>query len=428
MLDIKFIRENPELVQKNAANKKVQVNIAELLDLDNHLRSLKQTVADLNQKRNEAAKVKDIEAGKALKLELSEVESRLSEVEPKYVALLQSIPNIASDDTPVGLSEADNVVLRKNGEPTKFDFVPKAHWDLGVGLDIIDNERGSKVSGARFTYLKGGAALLEYALLQYGLSILTSREKLREIITKNNLSVKDTPFIPVVPPVMIKPDTFQRMARLEPREERYHIPSDDIYLVGSAEHTLGAIHMDETLAEEQLPLRYAGFSVSFRREAGSYGKDTKGILRMHQFDKLEVESFTTPEDGLAEQDFIVAIQEYLMSSLGIPYQVIAISTGDMGGPDYRQIDIESWMPGQDTYRETHTSDYNTDYQSRRLNTKVKRSTGKAELVHMNDATMFSMNRPIITILENYQQADGTVKIPEVLQPFMFGVKEIKPKK
>jgi seryl-tRNA synthetase len=427
MLDIKFIRENPELVQKQALNKKVEVNITELLDLDNHVRSLKQTVSELNQKRNEAAKNKDIDVGKGLKLELSEVEGQLKEVESKFLTLLNLIPNMPSDDTPVGPGEESNVVLRKSGEPTKFDFVPKAHWDLGQALDIIDNERAAKVSGARFTYLKGEVALLEYALLHYGLSILTSREKLAEIIAKNNLKVKDTPFIPVVPPTMIKPDVFSRMARLEPSEERYHIPSDDMYLIGSAEHTLGAMHIDEVLPEEKLPLRYAGFSVSFRREAGSYGKDTKGILRMHQFDKLEVESFTLPEDGLAEQDFLVAIQEYLMSSLGLPYQVVAVSTGDMGGPDHRQIDIETWMPGQDKYRETHSADYNTDYQSRRLNTRVKRTNGM-EFVHMNDATVFSMNRPIIAIMENYQQADGSIKIPEALRPFMFGVTEIRSKK
>ena len=210
------------------------------------------------------------------------------------------------------------------------------------------------------------------------------------------------------------------MARLssETEIERYLISRDNQYLIGSAEHTLGPMHIDQTLNENVLPLRYFAFTPAFRREAGSYGKDTKGILRQHQFDKIEMESFTTPEDGVREQNFFVAIQEYLMQSLKIPYQVVAICTGDMGGPDYRQIDIESWMPGQNRYRETHTSDYMTDYQSRRLQTRVRMNKGETIFVHMNDATAFAMGRTIIAILENYQQEDGLIKIPEVLKQYM----------
>jgi seryl-tRNA synthetase len=196
-------------------------------------------------------------------------------------------------------------------------------------------------------------------------------------------------------------------------------------LIGSAEHTLGPLHMDETLKEEHLPLRYVGYSTAFRREAGSYGKDTKGILRQHQFDKLEMESFTKPEDGMAEQDFMVAIQEHLMRELKLPHQAVLICTGDMGFPDQRQIDIETWMPGQDTYRETHSADYVGGFQARRLNTKVKRADGSAEPVHMNDATVFAMGRTLIAILENYQQEDGSVAVPEVLRPFMGGKEKIE---
>ena len=201
------------------------------------------------------------------------------------------------------------------------------------------------------------------------------------------------------------------MARLSPETEieRYAIERDNQYLIGSAEHTLGPIHMDTTFNEKDLPLRYFAFTPAFRREAGSYGKDTKGILRQHQFDKLEMESFSTPEQGLAEQE--------LMQALEIPYQVVAICTGDMGGPDFRQMDIESWMPGQGKYRETHTSDYMTDYQSRRLNTRVRTKNG-TEFVHMNDATAFAMGRTIIAILENYQNEDGSINIPSVLQKWM----------
>jgi seryl-tRNA synthetase len=225
------------------------------------------------------------------------------------------------------------------------------------------------------------------------------------------------------------------MARIEPRDERYYLQSDDLYLIGSAEHTLGPLHMDETLPESALPARYVGFSTSFRREAGSYGKDTKGILRVHQFDKLEMESFTRPEDSRTEQDFIVAVQEHLVRSLEIPYRVMDICTGDMGGPDARQIDIEMWMPGspdahgkgKGVYRETHTSDLMTDYQARRLRTKVKKADGTAEYAHMNDATAFAIGRTLIAIIENYQTKKGTVLVPKVLQPYM-GLREILPMK
>ncbi len=427
MLDIKYIRENPDFVQKNASLKKVDVNIQELLELDDQRKSLRQTVDELNQRRNEAARNKDIEQGKMLKLEVSEVEQRLREAEEAVNRILLVIPNMPSDDTPVGDDESANVVMKKVGEPTQFSFEPKPHWDLGVALDIIDNERAAKVSGARFTYLKGDAALLQFALIQFTMSVLINEGILSEIAKEASLSVDTKPFIPVIPPVLINSEPFARMARLEPREDRYHIPSDDSYLIGSAEHTLGAMHMDEVLSADQLPLRYVGYSTSFRREAGSYGKDTKGILRVHQFDKLEIESFSLKEEGPTEQQFIIAIQEYLLTALKLPYQVVSVSTGDMGGPDFKQVDIETWMPGQNTYRETHSSDYNTDYQARRLNTRVKRADGTMELVHMNDATVFAIGRTLIAILENYQQEDGSVKIPNVLQPFMFGITEIKAK-
>jgi len=225
---------------------------------------------------------------------------------------------------------------------------------------------------------------------------------------------------------MIKPDVYTKMARLSPEDktERYYIPSDDIYLVGSAEHTLGPIHIDQIIPEADLPIRYVAFSTAFRREAGSYGKDTRGILRVHQFDKIEMESFSKPEDSVLEQNFFVAIQEYLVKSLEIPYQVVSICTGDMGKPDARQIDIECWIPSQKKYRETHTSDLMTDYQARRLNTKLKRRDGKIEFVHMNDATAFAIGRILVAILENYQQKDGSIKVPKVLQKYC-GFKVIK---
>lgn len=425
MLDIKFIRENPDLVKESARNKRVDVDIDQLLLVDEERRKLQTDIENLNQEKNIAAKEKDIERGKLVKENLSKFEERFKELDAEFLRLMEKLPNIPSAHTPVGPDESGNTVIRKVGEPTKFDFTPKEHWEIGQKLGMIDNETASKVSGARFTYLKGDLALMQFAIIQLVFKILTDRELIAEVIKENNLKISDKPFSVVVPPVMVKPDVMQRMGRLEPRDERYYIPSDDLYLVGSAEHTLGPIHMDQAIPESELPIRYIGYSTAFRREAGSYGKDTKGILRMHQFDKLEMESFATPETGQDEQMLIIALQERIMQALEIPYQVVEICTGDMGGPDYRQIDIESWMPGQNKYRETNTSDYMTDFQARRLNIKVKRTEGKSELVHMNDATAAAIGRTLIAIIENYQQEDGSIKVPEALQPYMFGITEIR---
>jgi seryl-tRNA synthetase len=296
---------------------------------------------------------------------------------------------------------------------------------LGKELGVIDSEKATEISGARFTFLKGDLALLQFAILQWAFSVLTSREKLEQIAKEANLTVNLKPFVPIIPPVMMRSQVMNRMARLDPIDDRFYFEKDDLVLIGSAEHTMGPLHMDETLKEEELPIRYVGYSTAFRREAGSYGKDTKGILRQHQFDKLEMESFVKPEDGLLEQDFMVAIQEYLMRELKLPHQTVLICTGDMGFPDQRQIDIETWMPGQGTYRETHSADYVGGFQARRLNTRLKRASGEMEPVHMNDATVFAIGRTLIAILENFQNEDGTVTVPEVLRPFMGGKEKIE---
>lgn len=420
MLDIKFIREFPDKVKTAAKNKKVDVDVDALLALDAERRTLQTKIEEVNRQRNEASKAKDIENGKRLKQEVAALEERMAALDVEMTPLMLKLPNVPVDGTPVGPDESGNVVIRQVGTPPEFGFAAKDHAEIGKMLDIIDNELGATVAGARFTYLKGDLVLLQYAIISHVMSILTNRGALEGIIAEAKLDVPSTPFIPVIPPLMIRPEVFQRMARLEPREERYHIPSDDLFLIGSAEHTLGPMHMDETLREEDLPLRYVACTAAFRREAGSYGKDTKGILRLHQFDKIEMESFSTPERSIAEQDLFVAIQEHLLRSYGVPYQVVQICTGDMGGPDARQIDIESWMPGQGKYRETHTSDLMTDYQTRRLNTRVKRREGGSEYAHTNDATAIALGRTLIAILENHQRADGTVGIPEVLVPFMGG--------
>jgi len=427
MLDTKFIRENREIVEMAMKNKSVKevVNLDELLALADKKRDLSQKLSELNAQRNEAAKSQNIELGKQLKDEGSAIETELAEVEKNFIALMIKIPNIPSADTPIGKDDTENKVIRQWGEIPKFDFEPKAHWDLGKDLNIIDSERAVNVSGSRFTYIKGDLARIQFAIIQMALETLTNEDTLKVIAEEAGLDVSTKPFIPVLAPTFVKPAVYNRMARLEPKEDKYYIEADDVYLAGSAEHTVGPMHMDEVIPSEELPLRYIAYSTCFRREAGSYGKDTKGILRQHQFDKMEMETFAKPEDALREQEFLVAIQEYILRKLNLPHQVVHVCTGDMGLPDYRQIDVETWMPGQNTYRETHSADFMTSYQSRRLNTRYKNAEGKLEYVHMNDATLFAMGRILIAIVENYQQADGSVLVPDVLKKYMGTTEIIK---
>jgi len=420
MLDLQFIRDNTDIVRSALKNKNREgaVDLDRVLKLAEERKVAAAQVSEINRKRNEAQAARDADEGKKLKEELKSAEERHAQIEKELVSLLVKIPNIPSADTPVGPDESGNKVIRQGGEKPRFDFEPKPHWELGRALGVINSEKAAEVSGARFTYLMGDAALLQFALIQFALKTLTSREELGKIIREAGLEVSDEPFVPVVPPVMMRSQVMNRMARLDPIDERYYFEKDDLVFVGSAEHTLGPLHMDETIPEERLPIRYVGYSTAFRREAGSYGKDTKGILRQHQFDKIEMESFTKPEDGLAEQELMVAIQESLIKQLKLPYQVVLVCTGDMGFPDQRQIDIETWMPGQNTYRETHSADYVGGFQARRLNTRVKRADGSTEPVHMNDATVFAVGRMLIAILENFQQTDGSVVVPEALRPWV----------
>lgn len=426
MLDVQFIRDNPDIVRAamKHKNKEGVVDLDRVIALADERKKLAGDISEINRKRGEAQAARDAETGKRLKEESKTAEEKYAEVEKELVSLLVQIPNIPSADTPIGPDESGNQVVRQWGEKPQFTFAAKPHWELGKELGLIDNEKAAEISGARFTFLKGDLALMQFALIQLAMSVLTSREELKKIIEKAGLSVSDKPFVPVVVPVMMRPQVMNRMARLEPREERY-VFDEDTVLVGSAEHTLGPLHMDEVIAEERLPIRYVGYSTAFRREAGAAGKDTRGILRQHQFDKIEMESFAKPEDGYAEQELFVAVQEELMQRLNLPYQVIIVCTGDMGGPDQRQFDIETWMPGQNTYRETQTSDYMGGYQARRLNSRIKRADGTIEPVHMNDATAYAIGRTLIAIMENYQQADGSIVVPEALRPFMGGREKLE---
>lgn len=426
MLDINLLRNESEKVKQGIAKKNVDSKrVDDFLSLDEKWRSILKTIEEKRGLQKKLSEVRNIEAAKKNKEEIKNLEAQLADVEKERESAWMIIPNLPDKDVPFGKDETENQVLRRWGEPRKLDFKPKDHLELGEKLGIIDVEAAAKVTGARFNYLKGAAVLLEFAIIKYVFDILTSEKILKKIAKKIEKSYSAKPFIPVLPPVMIKPEVFKKMARLDPgqEEERYYLPKDNLYLVGSAEHTLGPMHMGETIEEGRLPIRYLGFSSAFRREAGSYGKDTRGILRVHQFDKLEIESFTIPENSRKEQDFIVAVQEYLVQSLDLSHQVVAVCAGDMGGSDSRQIDIEVWIPSQNKYRETHTSDLMTDYQARRLGTKVKRKDGKIELIHMNDATIFAIGRILVAILENYQEKDGSVTIPKVLRKYA-GFKKI----
>ncbi|MBX4201022.1 serine--tRNA ligase [Candidatus Parcubacteria bacterium] len=425
MLDIKFIRENPRKVKEACVKKNMDGELVEqVLELDIKKRSLMTTLENLRAKQNRFGR-DEIEAAQKNKLEIKTLEPDLKETEENLNVLLMQLPNIPLEGVPVGKDESGNIVSKKVGKPPVFNFEVKNHWQLAEELDLIDKDRAAKIAGSRFAYLKGPLVLLWWALMRFGVDVLTDEKTLAKIARGAKLDVSTKPFVPILPPLMIKTEPYQAMDRLEPREERYKIEGEDLWLQGSAEHVLGTMHMNETLDEKMFPIRYVGYATSFRKEAGTYGKDMEGIIRMHQFDKLEMESLTVAENSLNEHYFMVAIQEYLMAQLGLPYQVVLKCTGDIGKPNARGIDIDVWLPGQDKYRETHTADYMTDYQARRLQTKVRRKAGP-ELVHTNDATAFSQ-RPLIAILENYQQKDGSIKIPKVLQKYT-GFKEIKPKK
>lgn len=426
MLDIKFIRENQAKVEEAIKNKQLKVDLSKLLELDDKRRNLIVESENIRAKRNEIAQKmkggKDqtlIAEGKALKETSSKLESELKEVETEWFKEMYKVPNITWEDVPVGTSEAENQVVFKWGEPKELGFKPKDHLELGQALGIIDTESAASVAGSRFGYLLGGAASLQFAIMKYVVDLLTDKEFVKKMADSVESGYNPKPFVPVIPPVMIKPEVYVKAARLsdEDKDERYYLQQDDMYLIGSAEHTLVTMHQNKTFEEKELPLRYIGYSTSFRREAGSYGKDVKGIIRVHQFDKLEMESFSTAEDSFKEHLLFVAIEEFLLQSLEIPYQKLLKCTADIGLPNARGVDLEAWMPGQGKYRETHTADMMTDFQARRLNTRVKRKGGH-EFVHTNDATAIAIPRTLVAILENYQQEDGSVLVPNVLQKYL----------
>lgn len=429
MLDIKFIRENKDIVKSAITSKRSLVDVDALLVLDEKRLELSKICEGLRAEQNTSSKHIAIERDEAkrnqmiaemkiIKDDFEKHETELREVMDAWQKIMLKIPNIPSVDTPEGEDDGGNLVIREWGEKPVFSFTPKEHFEIGKALGIIDTETATEVASSRFAYLKGDLVLMQFALIQMCLEILTNKETLENIAKSSGVSIDVSAFTPVIPPVFVRPVVQVKMARFMGTENHYMFPEDDLMLVGSAEHTLGSMYMDKIIDEADLPIRLAGYSTAFRREAGTYGKDTNGILRQHQFDKLEMEIFSLPENSMQEQNFLVAIQEHILQKLNIPYQVLAVCSGDMGFPDYRQMDINSWMPGQDKYRETHSADLTGNFQARRLNTRVRRADGKIEPVHMNDATAVAVGRTLIAIIENYQQEDGTIKIPEALQSYL----------
>lgn len=426
MLDIKIIRENPKLVQEKIRQKGVDIDMQQILDYDERYRMLLRDVQGLQQKRNEIAKERNIEEGKKIKEELDIKERKFAKFEQGLKQRLLLLPNLPLDHLPVG-DESQNKVIKTVGEPPRFNFTPKDHVEIGQALDIIDIPRATKVSGSRFAYLKGDGVLLELALVQFALKTLMEQG-----------------FQPVFPPVLIKKEMTEGLGywhgkineELTSNENYYLVRNreessdkgvieNELYLVGTAEHALVPMHQGETLSTAELPKKYAGFSSCFRREAGTYGKDTKGILRVHQFDKVEMVEFVREEDDKVERTKMLNLAEKLMTELGLPYQLVQLSTGDISFPAAETIDIETWIPSQKRYRETHSISTTTDFQARRLNIKYIED-GQKKYAHILNGTAFAIGRTIIAILENYQQEDGTVIIPEVLRPFM-GKHKISPK-
>lgn len=410
MLDVNLIRQNPEIVKEGIKKKNYPPSLVdEFLAIDEEWRKLTEETDGLRSQQKKLSEERKIEEAKALKEKIQSLEESLRSVEEKRKLVLNKFPNLPFEGVPVGKDDSENVVLKTVGDLPKWDFQPRDYMELGQNLGVIDTESASKASGSRFGYLKGGAAMLEFALVKLAM----------ETAMKYG-------FVPVVPPVMIKSEMMKAMGyidRYEDQNETYFLEKDDLYLIGTSEQSIGPMHSGEIFDEKDLPKRYVGFSTCFRREAGSYGKDTKGILRVHQFDKIEMFSFCNPENSKQEHELILNIEEELMQALKLPYHVLKICTGDLGSPAAAKYDIETWVPNENKYRETHSTSNCTDFQARRLNIRYKDKQQANKFIHTLNGTAFAIGRTLIAIIENYQQKDGSILVPEVLRGYM-GVKKI----
>lgn len=414
MIDIKYIRENPDAVRASQKGRGEDTSIVDqLLKIDETRRAAITEFETLRAEQNSlsksvgAAKGEEktalLENAKDLANKVKIADTKRAEIEAQANAIAMQLSNVLDPDAPIG-GEADFVVIEHVGTPrdfTKDGFEPKDHVELGKLLGAIDTERGAKVAGSRSYYLTGAGALLEFALVNYAISSATK-----------------SGFIPVIPPVLVNPAAMEGTGFLgQAAENVYHLERDEVYLVGTSEVPLAAMHMDEILPAEKLPLRYAGYSTCFRREAGTYGKDTRGIIRVHQFDKVEMFSFCKPEEAKEEHKRLLQWEKDFLNAMEIPYRVIDVASGDLGSSANRKFDIEAWIPTQGTYREVTSTSNCTEFQARRLNIRYKDADGTKAIATLN-GTLVAIPRMIVAILENHQNADGSVNVPKALQPFL----------
>ncbi len=410
MLDINFIRENPQKVKDGVKSRGLDPSsVDRVIKVDETRRQL---IAEIEKWRSERNKLSHGEKatfakattakGKKIKEMLRRLDPDLKAVEEELRNLVNDIPNLPADDVSIGKDDSENVEIKKWGTPAKFTFKPKDHLDIGEALDIIDVKRAAKVSGSRFAYFKAAGALLEFSLMWYVFDKLAKKG-----------------FVPTIPPVITRKEIEKAMGYSEHGgwEQAYLFEKDEAVFVSSSEHSVIPMHKDEVLPEKQLPLRYVNFSTCFRREAGTYGKDTRGVFRVHQFNKVEMNSYTLPDLKVSDKEclYLLSLQEEIVQDLEIPYRVINCCTGDLPLPNRRMYDLQCWFPGQNKYRETHSCSNCSDYQTRRLNIKVKTRQGN-NFLHALNATAIT-DRAVLAILENYQQKDGSVLIPKVLQKY-----------
>ena len=418
MIDVKLLRENPNLVRSSQKVRGESESLVdELLAADEVRRAAIVEFEALRAEQNSLSKSVGAAKGdeksalldraKSLSAQVKEAEAKKSLTEESFRKLALLLSNIVDPSAPIG-GESDFKVIEQVGKPREFGFEAKDHVELGKILGAIDVERGAKVSGARFYYLTGVGALLELALVNYAISLATKAG-----------------FIPVIPPVLVKPEAMEGTGFLgQAAENVFHLKEDDFYLVGTSEVPLAAYHMDEILDSNKLPLRYSGYSPCFRREAGSYGKDTRGIIRVHQFEKVEMFSFCKPEDAAAEHQRLLAWEKEFLNAMEIPYRVIDVATGDLGSSAIRKFDCEAWIPTQGGYREVTSTSNCTDFQARRLNIRTKGENGTSPVATLN-GTLVAVPRMIVAILENHQQADGSVNLPKALQSYL-GTERLTP--
>ncbi|MEX1006038.1 MAG: serine--tRNA ligase [Acidimicrobiia bacterium] len=410
MIDINVLRNDPETLEASLARRGIDIDVSELAEMDAEVRRVRHESETLRSEQREAGKRIAQLSGEEKESAIAEMgrvsdrfkelSTRADELQADFDARWVTLPNLVDTSAADGLTDADNVEIARHGDMKEFDFDPQDHAALGESLDIIDTDRGAKVSGSRFGYLKGKAVLLELALVRFALDTLL-----------------EAGFTPMAPPVLVREQALFGTGFFPgDRDQVYEVPADDLYLVGTSEVPMAAYHTDEILEPEDLPIRYAGFSTCFRREAGTYGKDTAGIFRVHQFDKVEMFTFVLPEVSKDEHERLLEIEQQIVDAYEVPYRIVNVAAGDLGSSAAKKYDIEAWFPTQEAFREVTSCSNTTDFQSRRLKIRYRGEKGN-ELVHTLNGTAVAVGRSILAIIENHQQADGSVVIPEALRPY-----------